>query len=681
MTPKKTTIFRQLIFNIVIPTLLTLLIIAVYNFYNTKALITKGNDEKNRIISNEITKILKFQDLSFGFIDGELNTRFKELSETLVNDYFLNTDNLKNADLYSIRNKVGMDTLNEDIYIVSTDGVVINTTKTADMNLDLYGFGESTKQFLRGIFKTGDFNSPGYTIEQSTKRIRKYSYYTTRDRKYIVELGAYSKKADEILQAIEETKNELKNEVKGIIDVELFLWADYPFCMNKEALELPNQQDTLKRSFLDKDTISFIQRSGRAWFHYQYIYMERTESKGKSASNLYKGSVIRIISDRTGQIALFRSEALKFVVIFALTITILSLLIYRKTKVITLPIIKLVENVDRITNGNLRERAAVMGNNEITRLSEKFNMMIAQLESYYYELEEKVKERTLKIEKQKEELSHQRDALAEKNTQLNEAYLEIEEQKKHIMDSIYYARRIQTAILPSFAMLDSKLKTYFIFYLPKDIVSGDFYWMAEVDGLVMLAAVDCTGHGVPGAFMSIVGYNQLHNAVSVKKARKASDILNELNMGVINTLNENTSDSSIKDGMDMTLCVFDFHNNKVDFAGANNPIILIRDNVPTKFKGDRFPIGAYIEDRPQLFTNNEIKVKKGDMIYLFSDGYADQFGGPENKKFFTRRFEELLFEIHNKPLEEQKELLKTSLYDWMGNNSQVDDILVIGVKI
>ncbi len=681
MTSKKTTIFRQLIFNIVIPTLLALLIIAIYNFYNTKNLITRGNDEINSIISNEITKILKFQDLSFDLIDGELNSRFKTLSEELINKYLPKASDIKNADLYEIRNKMGMDTINEDIYIISTEGVIINTTKKQDLNLNMFGFGEATKQFLQGIFKTGEFNSPVFAIEQSSKRVKKYSYYPTKDRKYIVELGAYSKKAEEILQAIEETKNELKNEVKGIIDVELFLYADYPFCLNKDAMELPDQKDTLQKSFADKDTISFIKRTGRLWLQYQYIYMERSGSKAKEASNLYKGSVIRIVSDRTSQIALFRTEAIKFLLIFFFTITILSFLIYRKTMVITLPIKKLVENVDRITNGNLRERAAVMGNNEITKLSEKFNMMIAQLESYYYELEEKVKERTLKIEKQKEELASQRDALAEKNAQLNEAYLEIEEQKKHIMDSIYYARRIQTAILPSFSLLDSKLKTYFIFYLPKDIVSGDFYWMTDVDGLVMLAAVDCTGHGVPGAFMSIVGYNQLHNAVSVKKARKASDILNELNQGVINTLNENTSATSIKDGMDMTLCVFDFKKNKLDFAGANNPIILIRDNEPVKYKGDRFPIGAYVDDRPQTFTNNEIELKKGDMIYLFSDGYADQFGGPEGKKFFTRRFEELLFQIHAKPLEEQKEMLKTTLYDWMGNNGQVDDILVIGVKI
>lgn len=681
MTPRKTTIFRQLIFNIVIPTLLALLVFAILNFQHTRFLISKGNDDKNKIISNEVTKILKFQDIAFDLIDGEFNTRFKELSTKLVNDYFSNTDNLKDLDLRAIANKIGMDSINEDIYIISSDGVVINTTFKEDLNLNLFEFGENFKKLLLGVLKSGDFVTELFAVEHKTKRPKKFSYQSTKDRKYIVELGAYSKKADEIIQAIEDTKDDLINETEGIIDVELFLMADAPFSMNKDATEVESHKDTLLRSFRDRDTISFIEKYGRSWYQYQYIYMERSNIKERPNSNLYKGSVTRIISDRTAQKALFQVEATRFILIFLVTMVIVSFLIYRKTRVITLPIIKLVENVDRITNGNLRERAEVTGNNEITRLSEKFNMMIAQLESYYYELEEKVKERTLKIEKQKEEISNQRDALAGKNTQLNEAYLEIEEQKKHIMDSIYYARRIQTAILPSFKLLNAKLKNYFIFYLPKDIVSGDFYWMAETTGLVMIAAVDCTGHGVPGAFMSIVGFNQLNNAVNVQKAKKASDILNELNRGVIQTLNENTGESSIKDGMDMTLCVFDFKKRKVDFAGANNPIILVRDNEVIKYKGDRFPIGAFVDNQPQVFSNNEIALNEGDLIYMFSDGYADQFGGPENKKFFTKRFEELLFEIHTKPMEEQKEILKNTLYEWMGNNDQVDDILVIGIKI
>ena len=617
MTSRKTTIFRQLILNIAVPTLLALLIFAVTNFQHTRNLINKGNDEKNRLLANEVTKILKFQDIAINLIDGEFSNRFKEFSSKLVNDYFTNATNLKDLDLRTIADKIGMDKVNEDIYIISDNGTIINTTFKQDLGLNLYNFGENSKNYLQDIFKSGKFKADLFAIEAKTKRPKKYSYQPTVDGKYIIELGAYSRQVDEVIQAIEDTKNELKSETEGITDVELFLMADEPYSMNIDAMDVESQRENLRKAFQDKDTTNYTEKVGNSWYHYSYIYMERANLKDQPVSSLYKGSVIRIISDLTSQKAYIRMDAFRFISLFAITMAIVGFLIYRKIKVITLPIKKLVENVNRITNGDLRERAEVSGNNEITRLSEKFNMMIAQLESYYYELEEKVKERTLRIEKQKEELSQQRDALAEKNTQLNEAYIEIEEQKKHIMDSIYYARRIQTAILPSFALLDAHLKNYFIFYLPKDIVSGDFYWMTEVDGLVMIAAVDCTGHGVPGAFMSIVGNNQLHNAVDVKNARKASDILNELNQGVILTLNENTGDTSIKDGMDMSLCVFDFPRKKVEFAGANNPIILIRDNDMLKYKGDRFPVGVFVDGEPQLFTNNEINLKEGIACHQF----------------------------------------------------------------
>lgn len=679
--PTRTTIFRQLIFNIVIPTLLALLVFAIINFQHTSELINRNFEERNRLIADEVTKVLKFQDIAINLIDGEFDARLRELSSKLVNHYFVNTANLRDLDLRAIANEIGMDKINEDIYIIDSMGVVINTTFRDDMGVNLFTYGDVFKKYLLDILHSGKFKTDLFAIEHKTKRPKKYTYQPTLDAKYIIEIGAYSRQVDEIILAIEEVKNELKRDNQGIIDVELFLMADNPFSMNKNAMVVESQKENLKKAFEKKDTISYNEKVGKKWYNYEYTYMERSSVTEEPMSSLYKGSVIRIISDRTSQKEHFRIEATRFILIFVVLLLTVSVLIYRKTKVITSPIKKLVENVDRITNGNLRERAEVVGNNEITRLSEKFNMMIAQLESYYYELEEKVKERTLKIEKQKEEIESQRDTLALKNVQLNEAYTEIEEQKKHIMDSIYYARRIQTAILPSFAMMDKSFRSYFIFYLPKDIVSGDFYWMHQAGNLVMLAAVDCTGHGVPGAFMSIVGFNQLNYAVNVQKARTASDILNELNRGVIQTLNENTGESSIKDGMDMSLCVFDLKNNKMDFAGANNPIFLVRNNELIKYRGDRFPIGAYVENQPQLFTNNEIQISEGDMIYMFSDGYADQFGGPENKKFFTKRFEQLLLDISSRSMEEQKEMLKNTLYEWMGNNSQVDDILVIGVRI
>jgi serine phosphatase RsbU (regulator of sigma subunit) len=197
----------------------------------------------------------------------------------------------------------------------------------------------------------------------------------------------------------------------------------------------------------------------------------------------------------------------------------------------------------------------------------------------------------------------------------------------------------------------------------------------------MIAAVDCTGHGVPGAFMSIVGFNQLNHAVNVKKAKRASDILDALNHGVITTLNENKNESSIKDGMDMSLCVFNFKERKAQFAGANNPLILVRNNELIRYKADRFPIGVFDGERPQKFRNNEIEIADGDCYYLFSDGFADQFGGPDNKKFMNRRFEELLREVSGLPVLEQKKVLAEKLKDWMGENEQIDDILVIGIKI
>ena len=659
MAIRRTTIFKQLITNIALPTLLVLLLFALFNFQQTRSRLERSNIEKNKLIANEVTKILRFQDIATNLIDVQLNDRLKELSSLLVNKYFANTSNLDKADLFAIASEIGMDTINEAIYIISSDGIIINTTFRKDLGMNLYSLGENMKKYLQDMQKSGDFFGERFAIEDATKRPKKYTYQATRDKKYIIELGAYSKQVDDIVQSIEVTKAEIKSETRGIIDLELFLWADYEFSLNKNYLKV-DQDTILPKVFLDKDTIEFMDRVGDRWYHYNYIYMERYASEDVVGASFYQGSVIRIISDRTEQKELFRKEALRFIVIFLITMLVLSVVIYRKTKVITLPIKKLVENVNRITNGDLRERAEVTGNNEITRLSEKFNMMIAQLESYTYELEEKVKERTVKIEKQKEE---------------------IEEQKKHIMDSIYYARRIQNAILPSFTMIGQHLKNYFIYYLPKDIVSGDFYWVHECDGLFMIAAVDCTGHGVPGAFMSIVGFNQLNYAVTVKKARSAGRILDELNQGVITTLNENTSDTSVKDGMDMALCVLDMKNKKADFAGANNPLVLIRDNAIIRYRGDRFPIGAFDGNQPQSFANNEIELREGDCLYLFSDGYADQFGGLDGKKFMYRRFEELLLEIHNLSPNEQKETLNKRLLKWKGSNEQVDDILVIGIKI
>jgi len=392
--------------------------------------------------------------------------------------------------------------------------------------------------------------------------------------------------------------------------------------------------------------------------YYTYLYIHRANS------DLYKGAVIRIIADRTPEDLLLRKELFKFIAIFGLTIIVVIILLYKKTKVITHPIKKLVDKVNRVTNGHLNERAEIVGNNEITTLSQKFNSMIEELESYYNELEQKVKDRTAEVVQQKEV---------------------IEIKNKHIMDSIRYAKRIQNDILPPDKYVKELLPKSFILYKPKDIVSGDFYWMTKKNNLVIYAAVDCTGHGVPGAFMSIVGNNQLNYAIDVKKAREASKILDSLNQGVVDTLREKGNEklglSGVKDGMDLALVVIDYKNMKAQFAGANNPLCLVRDNEMIQIKGDKMAIGGNFDDELPKFTNHEIDLKKGDVLYTFSDGYPDQFGGHDGRKFMVKKFRELLLEIHKNPIEEQEKILEDRLEEWRGKEEQVDDIIVIGVKI
>ncbi len=258
---------------------------------------------------------------------------------------------------------------------------------------------------------------------------------------------------------------------------------------------------------------------------------------------------------------------------------------------------------------------------------------------------------------------------------------QLEEKNQSITQSIRYAKRIQDAILVSQTYFNSMLPQNFIFFQPRDIVSGDFYWAYETpDNKAIWAVADCTGHGVPGAFMSMIGHSLL-NEIIIEKGITAPDIiLNELRKEIINSLGQTGAEGETKDGMDIALCTLDKDNRSIQYAGAYNPLYLVRNGELIEIKGDRQPIG-YIRGNLGSFTKHELTIMKGDLIYLFSDGYIDQFGGSQGKKFKSRNFRELLQSLYGETMTNQKKILETVLSKWRGDQQQVDDICVVGVKV
>ena len=288
--------------------------------------------------------------------------------------------------------------------------------------------------------------------------------------------------------------------------------------------------------------------------------------------------------------------------------------------------------------GQLRENAA---------LKDKVNR----------ELEDKVKERTREIRLQKDQ---------------------IERQNKEIKYSFDYAKRIQSTVLPPVDVFENLFGEHFIFFKPRDIVSGDFYWISQKGNKIIISAADCTGHGVPGSLMSMLGITMLHEIVNEKDFNRSDKILNELRVNIARTLKQEGKPGEQKDGMDMVLLIYDRSTRELEFSGANNPMYIIRNGEMIEYKGNNMPVAYY--DNMTDFTRQTIKIKKGDRIYLFTDGFPDQFGGPNGKKFKYQPFKELLLEVNERPMEEQRRILNMVFDEWKGNLDQIDDVLVMGLR-
>jgi serine phosphatase RsbU (regulator of sigma subunit) len=263
---------------------------------------------------------------------------------------------------------------------------------------------------------------------------------------------------------------------------------------------------------------------------------------------------------------------------------------------------------------------------------------------------------------------------------VRERTAEIEAQKQEITSSIEYASRIQKAMLPIEDHFRNTFSDHFIFFKPRDIVSGDFYWIGEDENHVFFTVADCTGHGVPGAFMSTMGISTLNEIITNKRDLQANTVLNLLRDKTKNSLHQTGKEGEAADGMDVAFCILHKNKKTLEFSGAYNPMFIFQGGEFKEYKADRMPIGIYYGEK-ESFTNYKINVKKGDEIYIFSDGLADQFGGPYGTKYKKSNLKKLLSEIHNKTMAEQRQIIENVFEKWKGTNDQIDDITIIGVRI
>ncbi len=349
------------------------------------------------------------------------------------------------------------------------------------------------------------------------------------------------------------------------------------------------------------------------------------------------------------------------------------------TRVINPILNKITESADfaqNVAKGNFTATIEYSKKDEIGVLVAGLQNMKQDLKSMITDLNERNEE----LRQQQEEILTQNNYLEEANNEIKSQNDKLETAHRSITDSIQYAQRIQMAILPQQELLNTILPEHFVLFKPSNIVSGDFYCVKQLDNSVLIVAADCTGHGIPGAFMSMLGMTLLKEIAINPLIKTPADILNNLRSQIKTILNQSGKIGEQQDGMDIAICKLDLEKKTMIYAGAHNPLYVISENKLTEYKADKMPVGVHPRDHTS-FTNIDIQLKNNDIVYLFSDGYVSQFGGEKNEKFKNLRFQELLLNIQSKNMKQQYDILNETIKNWQGSRTQTDDILVVGIKI
>lgn len=640
------TIIQQLLLNLLLPVVTVFLAVffLIFRYNQEKLDETLAQQEKN--ILEETKNLTYYFDYAMRQHERTFIGPMKQHAYQLRNA--LKYHNPKKINLFQLSKELGIDTTYEHIYLIDQRQVIVNTTFKPDLGLDFAKLNASYNTFFNDIRKNNVFKEDRFGLEMKTGKIKKYAFLPTADKRYIIELGSYSDEATAYQNLLLQRISTLKKRFPAFVNVELYLGV-------KGSPDVRLKDPTFIEGYLR------CLEEGKN----QQLDIDRPETRFKERwdlffipvrdSKLYAGYILAVEINNSQEKQLFSELLWRFSVIFLLSIgSILILMIWRARKIAN-PIRSLSQQTLSISSENLDTQVAAGGSSELEQLAVNFNKMIHQLKASYESLEDKVIERT-------KELSEQKELVEEKN--------------KEILDSIHYARFIQEALLPSSANMQTLFPQNTVLYIPKDIIAGDFYWVDQTKRGHWFAVADCTGHGVPGAMVSVLCVNAMNQTLLEKPDLETGPFLDLVRSKVIQSLNRDAS--TVKDGMDISVGCIDPETKKLLWSGANNPLWIIRNNELIELKPDKQPIGQY--EGATLFQTQEFQCETNDLIIAFSDGYADQFGGPKNKKFKYATLKQLLLDHSDYTLEDLNSLLESTFLSWRGEVEQTDDVCVMLIR-
>lgn len=657
--------------------------------YETENLQQRNVEIIQKKTQDEIVGLMDSWDAILKSIDETFSVTLENAMLKIIDIHF--EQDLGTVDLYKQMELSNLDTSYIDFHIIK-DSIVVNTTCPSFLGVNLFSIGSEYKNLLSKINGEGRYIMEPWNMDYNTKRCRSWGYIATKDKKYIVKVECYSKLADELMAMFANRIKRIVKENENILAINNYVGNEHHYSgLINDTMIYELHDSLISQAFMDEVSITRQFSKDKRKFVADYVFTDPGNQQWHSGR-----SVFSIITEITNHEIAVYEIIKKQIIILLCFLILLSIIFIMTTRKLKITLHDLLLKTTLIANGNLHERVIVSGQNEFSALAEQFNSMVEQLESSQNELKQKndiieknvkiLYEKNEKITMQRDKIEVQRDEIEAQRDLVTRQKDKILEHKQSITDSIQYASRIQKAILPPDEVIKYLLPKHFILYKPRDIVSGDFYWLTHRQGAIIIVVADCTGHGVPGAFMSMLGSALLKDVVNSSNILQANQILNDLREKVILSLRQTGQTGETKDGMDISLCIINTERMRLQYAGAYQPLFLIRKGTLKEIKADKMPIGISSK-AGKSFTNNEIKIFKNDSLYLFSDGYVDQFGGENGKKFLSIRFKQLLIDIQDNIMFDQKELLDQNINEWMGltglykKYDQIDDITVLGIKI